>query len=189
MRPVCILALLAGSASAQLTVRFSPGPLDTFRAVGAWNVEACNDYAVPITAPPERVSMAAGQLRLLRPAQATQLMASRRAKSAKFIAAEVIEYALMGAGVFGGSDIVTMSKKTLGGIAAATGVAHQLQDKWRGEVPPLPTFDGDLFSAPINLAAGACTTRSVWALKMPRAQVVPMAAVQIPLPGLPKVTP
>lgn len=180
------LILAAVPAHAQIVGRFSPAPLDTFGAVGGWYTEICNNYPAPVTnLAPERVSLAAGKLRLLRPTQAAALMSRKRAKSAKFVLSEIAEYALIGAGIVGGTDLVTMSRHTLGVLAMSTGVAHQLQDKWRSEIPPLPSFGDDLFAGPISLAPGACATRFVYVLKMPASQVVPSAQFTILVPGMP----
>jgi hypothetical protein len=168
--------LFCGDARTQVSGRFTPGPLDQFLAVGTWSVELCNDGPGAVTLPPERVSMASGTLRLLRPAQALPLMQVRRAKNVRFVLMEIAEYAAMGAGVLGGSDVFSITKRGLGLLALGTGVAHQLSDKWRGEIPPLPpVLADDLFQSPITLAPAMCTTRSVYIMKMPRAQVLPVA--------------
>ena len=170
--PLIVLSLCS-PILAQVTGSFSPGPLDSFLAVGSWEVSICNDYSSPISIPPERISLSApSYLRLLRPAQAIPLMAIKRSHEVKFILTETAEYALMGAGVLGGSGVVAISKHGLAVPALGTGVAHQLQDKWRSEIPPLPPASSDdLFSRPVVLSSGQCASRSVYAMKIPRSLV------------------
>lgn len=189
-RALCML-FLASALGAQVTGRFSPGPLDQFGAVGLWYCSVCNDYPVQVTLAPERIVMVSGPIPLLRPTEAAQLMGVKRAQSKKFVASEIIEYGLIGAGVIGGSGLFSITPKILASLAAGTGVAHQLQDKWRSQIPAMPTFDGDLFSGPISLAPGACVTKQVYTRKMAAKSVVPLAfTIQVPSAQTgPQITP
>jgi hypothetical protein len=182
MRLLLTLAF-AWPALAQVQIRFSPEPSEVLRAMnvkklGVWSVALCSDYPHAIIVPRERVVMAAGQIHIVDPVRATAVLNTRRATTKKAIAAEAIEYLLLGASLFGGSGMIAMTPKILGALAAGTGVAHTVQDRLRTQLPDLGPFTGGLLAEPIPLAPAACTTRTIFAGLMKNPQPV-SAVIQI----------
>lgn len=165
MKLVALLFFLAHLASSQIAGRFVPGPV-ALAAVGTWEVELCNDGPVAVTVSPERVSMASGALQLLRPSQALPLLTAKQQSSRKFVLATVAEYALIASGAIGGGGLFAIGTRGLGALAVGTGLAHQLENRWRSEVPAIPvSASEDLFARVILLDAGGCSSRSVYAAK------------------------
>jgi hypothetical protein len=168
----------APSAPVKVSIQFVPEPMEVLKAVGIasrlglWRIGICNDSAIAVQIPPERIYMAAGSVRIVSPARASLVLSQRQKQSVKAVMVEVIEYALIGASVIGGGGMFSISTKGLGELALATGVAHTVHDKLQGQIPSLAAFTEDALTGPVALAPGQCATKSAFAAKMKNPQVV-----------------
>jgi hypothetical protein len=170
------LSLLSVSAFAQTsTVEFSfsfepPEVLSQLHisTLSIVDIAACNNGGMDVLVAPERVRMAS-PVGLITYDRALAMLTVKQAQTIKSVLAQVAQYALIGAGVIGGGGFFSISAHGLGELAAGSGVASMLRDRWQSEIPSLAPFIADALKDPIPLAAGACATRSAFGPKMCKA--------------------
>lgn len=177
MRTLLLAFLLtAAVAHCQISLLFTPQTMavekDIFGPgagkVGRWTLRACNDYQVFKSVPEERIYMAAPALRSLN--FNTMSLVLKKSADSRPLPRIVkgLQYAALGTlalGAVGGAGIA-ITASTVKYVAAGAGVAMVLHDDLARNIPDFSTLVADSLNGSLGLAAGACTTKMVYAGKM-----------------------
>ena len=192
MKLAAALLVAALPAFAQITASASPEPMAVtqnipVKVIGLWDVRLCNDSAMSLTIPEEKVFMAFPTLPLMTAKNATIVLMTRQAKNKKQIAVDLITYGLLVAVPILSWGPVAASKTVIGATGVGLGVAGITRDSIKAQVPSISPLTADLLSGPIQLNPGQCVTKSVFSAKVPAAMLKTVSTVLnvVSIPGPP----
>lgn len=162
---ICTFALCA-----QLRVLATPEPMEVVRAlnvrdIGLWDVVICNDGDTARSVPVERIRLMLPGLRIIDQARAQAVVSTALKRSKRALAARLLTYGAALATTFTGSGLVTANARVISSLAVGTVTLTQTSKWVESSLPDLSPFAASSLSAPVELQAGACTTRTVFAAK------------------------
>lgn len=176
MKAAVIVAFSVLPVFGQVQVRFTPEPMAVptavianARSLGRWQIELCNDGPTLVVLSWERLSMAAGNLRLLNPDEALLVLTAsvRRSPASRILT--VLTWAGRGAAV----GLAIASKSNINwaaGIGVGSSALPEVIEWVRGEVPSAAPLISKV-QWPVALPPGGCLTDFRFAAKMHRPQV------------------
>ncbi len=171
MKPALLIFAALAISHAQITVMASPEPMivtDSIpvRVIGMWDIRVCNENQEPARIPAEKIYMALAQLPLISASSARVVLANRRDKNKKAIAAMLLRYGLMIGTSLTAFGPVAASRNTVGALAFSGALAMDAEKQLEAGIPSIAPFIANLLDGAIEIPAHDCKTRTAFAAKM-----------------------